>query len=107
MRVQNGVYRHLQSPMTIFGMPPMFASFALGGVFLVGFMLTVVIDPPLAMLLCIFALPPALAFTITLRRKDAHCEATFLLPHTFFKGKRERCLVVGGPCETAKKGKKK
>ncbi|KZL20418.1 hypothetical protein PsAD2_01461 [Pseudovibrio axinellae] len=107
MRVQNGVYRHLQSPSTIFGMPPLFAAFALGGVFFVGAILTLVIDPPLVMLLCIFSIPPALAFTIALRRKDAHCEATLLLPHTFFKGKQARCLIVGGSLKTTTKGKTK
>jgi len=107
MRVQNGVYRHLQSPPTIFGMPPMFAALSLGGVFFVGIILTTVIDAPLAMLLCIFSIFPALAYTITLRRKDAHCEATLLLPHTFFKGKKERRLVAGGSAAKAKKGKGK
>ncbi|SDQ36484.1 hypothetical protein [Pseudovibrio sp. Tun.PSC04-5.I4] len=107
MKVQDGVYRHLQSPSTIFGMPPMFAALALGGVFFIGILLTTVIDPPIAMLLCIFAIPPALIFTITLRRKDAHCEATLLLPHTFFKGKKDRCLVAGARSLTTKKGLKK
>ncbi|MGH0004736.1 hypothetical protein ACQU0X_32115 [Pseudovibrio ascidiaceicola] len=107
MRVQNGVYRHLQSPSTIFGMPPMFAALALGGVFFVGILLTTVIEAPLAMLACIFAIPPALAFTIALRRKDAHCEATLLLPHTFFKGKHARCLIIGGSSKTTTKGKTK
>ncbi|SFU15607.1 hypothetical protein SAMN05444141_11161 [Pseudovibrio denitrificans] len=107
MRVQNGVYRHLQSPSTIFGMPPVFAALAIGGVFFVGAILTLVIDPPVVMLLCIFATPPALVFTITLRRKDAHCEATLLLPHTFFKGKKERRLVAGGSTAQAKNGKGK
>ncbi|MGH0004357.1 hypothetical protein ACQU0X_30175 [Pseudovibrio ascidiaceicola] len=96
MRVQDGVYRHLQSPSTIFGMPPMFASLAVGGVFFTGIILTTVIDAPLAMLLCIFSIPPALAYTIALRRKDAHCEATLLLPLTFFKKTRVRYLVAGG-----------
>ena len=96
MRVQNGIFRHLQSPSTIFGMPPMFASLALGGVFFVGTILTSVITAPVAMLLCIFAMPPALVFTITLRRKDPHCEATLMLPLGFFKGKKNRTLVAGG-----------
>jgi len=103
MKATSYIFQSVAPPVTAFGLPPILVALLLG------------ICIPLAPLFSLIGvswlalLGPLTLFVIgclllwRLRRREPHCETVYLLPTNFFKGKKQRVLVVGDPTSKRKR----
>ncbi|WP_068317893.1 hypothetical protein [Polycladidibacter hongkongensis] len=107
MRASSTVLTHLQTPPTIFGMPPLFAILLFCGVFVEVVVFRMIGGNALAFGVVLVSVPPAIGYSIYLRRQDPHCETMLTLPTGFYRGKGLRVLVAGLPATKDKKRRAK
>ena len=106
MKAQSSVATHVQEPMKLLGMSPIFLALALVGETLLTLICGFLIGNVAGFVAFIVSLPFAVGYCIKLRRNEPHCDTLFLLPNAFFKGKPIRHLVAGGELDAPRKKRK-
>lgn len=102
MKAASYIFQSVAPPVTVFGLPPVLVALLLGiciplapGFSLIGVGWLALLGP-----LTLFVIGCVLLWR--LRRKEPHCETVYFLPTNFFKGKKQRVLVVGDPIRKSK-----
>ncbi len=102
MRAGCAMNVHVQKPLAIFGMPPLFAIFVFLGEVLMLVFLSIIAGGALSYVVALATAPPAIAAIVIARRRDLHCETLWMLPLQFFKRKPSRILLAGVSHNTKK-----
>ncbi|SDR49063.1 hypothetical protein [Pseudovibrio sp. Tun.PSC04-5.I4] len=95
MRAGSAINVHIQKPLAIFGMPPLFATIVLIGEIVMLALLGIFAGGAITYVVVLASAPPAIAAIVIARRRDLHCETLWMLPLQFFKQKPSRVLLAG------------